>query len=67
MAAAVGFVCVAGSILLNGMHLHSILSANERLFLSASFLLVGALIGAIAGATGAIVEAIHQQKKTTER
>jgi hypothetical protein len=67
MAVATGLVCAAGAFLLNGMHLHEILNAQERLLLCVSFLLFGALIGAIAGATSAIVEAIHQQQQASER
>jgi hypothetical protein len=66
MAELVGFICAVASILLNGMHLHTILNAQQRLFVSVSFLLSGALIGAIAGATSALVQAIEQQKKTSE-
>jgi hypothetical protein len=67
MAVVVGFVRAAGAFVLNGTHLDIILSPNERLVLTASFLLFGALVGTIAGATSAIVEAIHQEKKTSER
>jgi hypothetical protein len=67
MAVAVGFVCAAGAILLNGMHLHSILGPSERLMVTVAFLSLGALVGAIAGATGAIVQAIQQQKTSSER
>jgi hypothetical protein len=66
MAVVIGFICAVCAFLLNGIHLHSILSAQERLFLCVAFLLFGALIGAIAGATSAIVEAIHQQKQASE-
>jgi len=67
MAVVVGFISTVAAILLNGMHLHHILKENERLLVSVSFLLFGALIGAIAGATSAIVEAIRQQKQFNER
>jgi hypothetical protein len=67
MAVVVGFVSAVAAVLLNGMHLHSILNEKERLLVSVSFLLLGALIGAIAGATSAIVEAIGQQKQMSER
>ena len=67
MAFAVGFVCTVAAFLLNGMHLHTILGPSERLMMTVAFLSLGALVGAIAGATGAIVQAIHQQKTTNER
>jgi hypothetical protein len=65
MAVAAGFVCAVGAFLLNGMHLHTILSPNERLMVTVAFLSLGSLVGAIAGATGAIVQAIHEQRKTS--
>jgi hypothetical protein len=66
MAVLVGFICAVCAFLLNGMHLHSILSVQERVFLCVAFLLIGGLIGAIAGATSEIVGAIQQQKRTSE-
>ena len=67
MAFAIGFICAVAAFLLNGMHLHSILGPSERLLVTLAFLSLGALVGAIAGATGAIVEAIRQQKQINER
>jgi hypothetical protein len=67
MAFAVGFVSAVAAFLLNGMHLHSILVPSERLMVGVAFLSLGALVGAIAGATGSIVEAIRQQKQINER
>lgn len=66
MAIVVGFVCAVCAFLLNGMHLYSILSAQERLFLCVAFLLSGGLIGAIAGATSAIVDAIQRHGKVVK-
>ena len=66
MALVVGFICALCAFLLNWMHLHSILSAQERVFLCVAFLLSGGLIGAIAGATSAIVGAIQQHKQASE-
>ena len=63
MAFAVGFICAVGAFLLNGIHLHSSLGPSERLMVTVAFLSLGALVGAIAGATGAIVEAIRQTSK----
>ena len=67
MAFAVGFICAVGAFLLNGLHLHSILGPSERLMVTVAFFSIGALVGAIAGATSAIVEAIRQQKPMNER
>ena len=67
MAVLIGFICAVGAFLLNGMHLHTVLNPNERFLFTASALFFGALIGAIAGATSAIIEAIRQQKKSNER
>jgi hypothetical protein len=63
MAFAVGVACTVGAFLLNGLHLHSILGPSERLMVTVAILSLGALVGAIAGATGAIVEAIHRAAK----
>ena len=67
IAFAIGFICAVAAFFLNGMHLHSILGPSERLLVTLAFLSLGALVGAIAGATGAIVEAIRQQKQINER
>ena len=67
LSVVVGLICAGAALRLNGMHLHDVLKPPERLMLVVAFLSLGALIGAIAVATGAIVQAIQQQKTSSER